>query len=91
MACGDPQQHLSQREHKKGITVDRRTKGHGAFVPPTSSSFPKILTGRCAAACGCWVCAGVNVDSAGDDCIVKCDTSNKGGACFDGAGVVVVL
>ena len=37
------------------------------------------------------MCAGVNVDSAGDDCIVKCDTSNKGGACFDGAGVVVVL
>ena len=38
------------------------------------------------------MCAGVNVDSAGDDCIVKCDTSNRGGAClFDGAGVVVVL
>ena len=37
------------------------------------------------------MCAGVNVDSAGDDFQLLCDTSNKGGASFDGAGVVVVL
>jgi hypothetical protein len=39
MAFSDPQQHLSQKEHKKGITVDRRTKGHGAFVPQSSRAF----------------------------------------------------
>ncbi len=44
---------------------------------PDLAHIPHHPPGGCATACGCWVFAGVNIDSVGDECKVSCETLNK--------------